>query len=174
MITEDNSLRIMKLFFENPEKRFHIRQIARLSGISSSGVIKIVKKLKKHKLLKSRKERMVEEVEADFDGRFLHVKRAYNLLSLHDSGLVPALQNFYEGAATIVFGSYSEGTDTSKSDIDIAVVTKSEKTTNLNKFEKRLNKKVNLMPISLENSTNEFKNSLSNGIVIVGYLDVAK
>ena len=117
---------------------------------------------------------MVEEVEADFDGRFLQVKRAYNLVSLYDAGLVQVLQDFYEGAATVVFGSYSEGTDTSRSDVDIAVVTKNEKTPDLSKFEKKLGRRIKLMPISLESATTEFKNSLSNGIVVAGYLEVVK
>ena len=174
MITEGNNLKVMQLFFKNPEKRFHIRQIARLTDVASSGVIKIMKKLKNNKLVKSKQERMVEEVEADFDGRFLQVKRAYNLVSLYDAGLVQVLQDFYEGAATVVFGSYSEGTDTSRSDVDIAVVTKNEKTPDLSKFEKKLGRRIKLMPISLESATTEFKNSLSNGIVVAGYLEVVK
>ncbi len=175
MITEDNNLRVMKLFFESPEKRFHIRQIARLAGISSTGAIKIVKKLKKHGLFTSKKERMVEEVEADFEGRFLQVKRAYNLVSLYDSGLVNGLRNFYEEPmAIILFGSYGEGTDTSKSDIDIAVVTRKDKMPNLDKFERKLNRKIRLLAIAIEKATPEFKNSLSNGIVLSGYLEVLR
>ena len=175
MITEDNNLRVMQLFFESPEKRFHIRQIARLTGISSTGVIKIVKKLKRHGLLKSRKERMVEEVEADFERRFIHVKRAHNLVSLYDSGLVEALNEFYEEPQAIVlFGSYGEGTDISRSDIDVAVVTKNDEMPELGKFEKSLHRKIRLQTISLEKAPAEFKNSLANGIVLSGYLEAVK
>ena len=175
MITEDNNLRIMRLFFESPEKKFHIRQIARLAGISSTGAIKIVKRLKRAGLLKSKKERMVEMVEANFEGRFQHIKRAYNLISAYDTGLVKALREFYEEPQAIVlFGSYCQGTDISKSDIDLAVVTKLEKLPELHQFEKRLNRKIRLLPIALDKATPEFKNTLSNGIVLSGYLEVVK
>lgn len=175
MITEDNSLKVMRLFFENPEKKFHIRQIARLAGISSTGAIKIVKKLKKNALLKSRKERVVEEVEADFEGRFLHVKRAYNLVSLHDCGLVKALKEFYEEPqAVVLFGSYGEGTDISRSDIDIAVVTKKNELADVEKFEKKLHRKIKIVTLALDKAAAEFKNSLANGIVLSGYLEIMK
>ena len=175
MITEDNNLRAVRLFFESPEKKFHIRQIARLTGMSSTGVIKIVKRLKKCGLLKSKKERMVEEVEADFEGRFLQLKRAYNLLSVYDCGLVKMLRDFYEEPQSIVlFGSYGEGTDTSKSDIDIAVVTKKMNFQTWINLKKKLRRKIKLMAVSLEKSTPEFKNSLSNGIVLSGYLEAIK
>lgn len=175
MITQDNNLRVAKLFFESPERKFHIRQIARLTGISSTGVIKIVKRLKRHGLLKSRKERMVEEVEADFERRFIQVKRAHNLVSLYDCGLVNALKDFYEEPQAIVlFGSYGEGTDISRSDIDIAVVTKKDELPNLGRFEKSLHRKIRLVPISVADASPEFKNSLSNGIILSGYLEVAR
>ncbi len=165
----------MRLFFESPEKKFHIRQIARLTGISSTGVIKIVKKLKKNGLLKSRKERMVEEVEADFEGRFLPVKRAYNLVSLYDCGLVKALKEFYEEPhAIVLFGSHGEGTDISKSDVDLAIITKKNEIPDLSKFERILHRKIRLLTISLDKTAAEFKNSLANGIVLSGYLEVIK
>jgi len=44
----------------------------------------------------------------------------------------------------------------------------------VDKFEKKLRRKVRLMAISLEKSTPEFKNSLSNGIVLSGYLEAIK
>lgn len=173
MITEDNTLRVMRLFFEGPEKQFHIRQIARLTGISSTGIIKIVKKLKAQGILKSRKERMVEAVEADFEGRFPHLKRAYNLISLYDCGLVKALRDFFEEPKTIIlFGSYAEGADISRSDIDIAIITQKDELPNMEKFEKRLHRRIKLITLTLDKAAAEFKNSLANGIVLSGYLEI--
>lgn len=175
MITEDNTLRVMRLFFESPEKQFHIRQIARMTGVSSTGAIKIVKRLKRQGMLKSKKERMVEAVEADFEGRYPYAKRAYNLASIYDSGLVRALRDFFEEPKAIVlFGSYAEGTDISRSDIDIAVITKKNELPEVEKFEKKLHRKVRLMAVSLDKAAAEFKNSLANGIVLSGYLEVMK
>ncbi len=175
MITKDNTLRVMKLFFEAPERKFHIREMARITGLSSTGVIKIVNRLKKYGLLRSKKARMVEEVEANLEGRFPHLKRAYNLVSLYDCGLINALKDFFEEPQAIVlFGSYGEGTDTSKSDIDIAVVTRKSRQPDLEKFERKLHRKIKVLTIYLDAASADFKNSLCNGIVLSGYLEIIK
>ena len=123
MITKDNNLKVMELFFKFPYTSFHIREIARLTGLSSTGVIKIIKKLKKEKLLLSKKANNMEEIKPDFNGRFLIIKRLYNIYSIYDSGLIDYIKSYYEMPQSIIlFGSYSNGTDTEKSDIDIGVV----------------------------------------------------
>ena len=65
MITKDNNYRVMEWFFKYPYRSFHIRELARLTGLSSAGIIKIVKKLKKEHLLVSNKEKMVALVFND-------------------------------------------------------------------------------------------------------------
>jgi predicted nucleotidyltransferase len=62
------------------------------------------------------------------EGRFMMMKRAYNLYNVLESGLVDMLKGFYEEPkAIILFGSYANGTDNSLSDLDIAIITKNEK-----------------------------------------------
>jgi len=175
MITKDNNYRVMEWFFKYPYRSFHIRELARLTGLSSAGIIKIVKKLKKEHLLVSNKEKMVEAVRPDFDGRFLQLKRIYNLFSIEDSGMLKTIKEFYEQpSATVLFGSYSTGLDTEKSDIDVAIFTQIEDIPDLSKFEKKLARKINLHIVSEEKISKEFKNSLANGITLSGFIDVAK
>ena len=122
MIT-NSSCKLMELFFTYPEKQFHIRELARITGLSSTGVIKIVAKLKKEKLLTSRKERMVELVSLDKNEKTAALKRVNNFESLYRNGLVSYLKDvFEEPEAIVLFGSYAIGNDTSESDIDIAVI----------------------------------------------------
>ena len=40
MITKDNNLKVIEVFFKNPDKSFHIRELARMTGLSSTGIIK--------------------------------------------------------------------------------------------------------------------------------------
>ncbi len=175
MITKDNNYKVMEYFFKYPNRVFHIRELARLTGLSSTGVIKIVKKLKNEKLLVSKKAKMVEEVRPDFGGKFPLLKRIYNIFSLSDSGLLGCLKAFYEmPKAIILFGSYSAGTDTEKSDIDIAVVDSKKDTPDLSKFEKKLARKISIHAINLEKASAEFKNSLANGIVLEGFAELVK
>ena len=175
MITKDNNYKVMEYFFKYPNRTFHIRELARLTGLSSTGVIKIVKKLKKGHLLVSKKARMVEEVKPDFDGRFVIMKRLYNLFSILDCGLLEYLKTFFElPKAIILFGSYSSGLDTEKSDIDVAIVDGKKDMPDLSKFETKLARKINLHIINIEKASAEFKNSIANGIVLHGFAEVVK
>jgi DNA-binding transcriptional regulator LsrR (DeoR family) len=135
MLTKDNSYKVMKLFFDNPDKKFHIREIARRTNLSAPGVIKILKRLKEEALLISRKENVVENFAASRSQRFFWLKKCDNLISLNDSGLLDFLRDKYEEPeAIVVFGSYSNGEDTSQSDIDIAVITKKSVELDLKQF----------------------------------------
>ena len=175
MITKDNNLKVMELFFKFPYTSFHIREIARLTGLSSTGVIKIIKKLKKEKLLLSKKANNMEEIKPDFNGRFLIIKRLYNIYSIYDSGLIDYIKSYYEMPQSIIlFGSYSNGTDTEKSDIDIGVVSAKKEIRDFKKFETRLSRKINLHLIEIKNTPKEFINSLANGVVLEGFVEMVK
>ena len=175
MITKDNNLKVMELFFKFPYTSFHIREIARLTGLSSTGVIKIIKKLKKEKLLLSKKANNMEEIKPDFNGRFLIIKRLYNIYSIYDSGLIDYIKSYYEMPQSIIlFGSYSNGTDTEKSDIDLGVVSAKKEIPDFKKFETRLSRKINLHLIEIKNTPKEFINSLANGIVLEGFVEMVK
>jgi predicted nucleotidyltransferase len=174
MITKDNNFKVMKLFFDNPEKTFHIREIARKTGLSTPGVIKIVKRLKKEKLLVSHKGKVTEEVGAHLEGRFMMMKKVYNIYNVLESGLVDMLKDFYEEPkAIILFGSYADGTDTSTSDIDVCVVTKNENMPNTHSFERKLHHPISLYPLNVKKVSPAFRNSLANGIVLDGFAEVA-
>lgn len=176
MITKDNNLRVMELIFKFPYRTFHIRELARLTGLSSTGIIKITKKLKKERLLTAKKAKNIEEIKPDFYGRFLLIKRLYNLYSLYDSGLMDFIKAYYElPQAIILFGSYSNGTDTEKSDIDIAIITDKEYASpDLSKFESKLARSISVHLIDISKSEKEFKNSLANGIVLEGFVEIIK
>jgi len=173
MLTKDNTYRVAKLFFDSPERLFHIREMARLTGLSAPGVVKIVSRLKKRGLLTSEKSRTVEIVKASKTDVFLQLKRCHNLLGLYESGLVAKLREAYEEPEAIVlFGSFAKGEDISKSDIDIAIITKKQLGLRLSDFEKMLDRSIKLYEIQLAKAEKEFLNTLANGIVLYGYLKV--
>ena len=175
MITKGNSIKILEVFFKSPEESFHIRKLARITGLSSTGVIKIIKRLKKDGLLISKKERVTEDIKPTFNDKFYLMKRIYNLYSLYESGLIKYLKDFYEEPEAIVlFGSYSKGLDMEKSDIDICIITNKQALPNLINFEKKLNRKINIVSLNINNMKKEFKNSLANGVVLEGYIELIK
>ncbi len=173
MITKDNNLKVMELFFKYPNGSFHIREIARLTGLSPAGVIKIIKKLKKEKLLTSQKTETTEEIKPDLEGNFLIKKRLYNIYSLYDSELMEFLKKYYEyPKAIILFGSYCNGIDNEKGDIDIGLFTTEKPMPDVNEFEKKLARKLNIHVLKVDDISKEFKNSLANGITLEGFIEL--
>lgn len=173
MLTEDNSFRVLEIFFKSPERKTHIREIARLAKLSPPGVMKIIKKLESGGLVISEKEGFVKNIRASKSDKFIQLKRFYNLYSLYDCDLVQFLRKHYEEPeAIILFGSYSRGEDISKSDIDIVVITSINLQLDLKKFEAILARKIDLREVKIKNAEKGFLNNLSNGIVLYGYLKV--
>ena len=131
--------------------------------------------MKKEDLLVSKKEKITEEVKPAFNDKFYLIKKIYNIYFLYNNGLINYLKNFYEEPkAIILFGSYSKGLDTEKSDIDICILTNKKDMPDLTDFEKKLNRKINLVNSDVNSMGKEFKNSLANGIVLEGYIQLIK
>jgi len=173
MITRDNTLRVMELFFRFPEGKFHLREVGRLTGLSMPGARKILIRLEKEKLLMSKNEKVVKNFYASRNEKFVSLKRAYNLHSVFSSGLLGFLREKYEEPEAIVlFGSYSRGEDASGSDIDIAVITSKRRLPDVSAFEKMLGRKIRIYETALRKADAEFLNTLANGIVLYGYLKV--
>ncbi|OPY30691.1 MAG: Nucleotidyltransferase domain protein [Methanocella sp. PtaU1.Bin125] len=175
MLTESNDVKILKLFFDGPGVRLHIREVARRAGLSPPGAMKILRNLKDRGLVVEEPGDVVVNYKGNYENqRFVALKRSVNLYSLYASGLVDALAEFYFTPECIVlFGSYAKGEDTGKSDIDIAIVTDTEDLPDLHDYEKKLNRIISIHTIgSLKNAEAGFVNSLANGIVLYGYLEV--
>lgn len=173
MITKDNNYKVMKLFFNYPERKFHLRELERLTGLSLPGVRKIVLDLEKEGLLMSKKEKMVKNFYASRNEKFVHLKRSYNLYEIFSSGLLSFLKSkYHEPEAIVLFGSYSKGEDTSQSDIDIAVITQQHQNLQLDTFEKELARKIMIYETTIGKAEKEFLKTLINGILLSGYLGV--
>jgi predicted nucleotidyltransferase len=175
MITRNNTLTVAELFFKYPERKFHLRELERLTKLSMPGVRNIANRLVKEGLLDSESEKVVKNYYARRDDKFVRMKRVYNLYSIFFSGLLDFIKNEYKEPETIIlFGSYSKGEDISKSDIDIAVITADHKEPDFSAFEKKLARKIKIYEIRIEKAEREFLNTLGNGIVLYGYLKVAR
>ncbi|MDD5616084.1 MAG: nucleotidyltransferase domain-containing protein [Candidatus Methanoperedens sp.] len=175
MLTEDNRVKILRLFFEGPNVRLHLREVARRTGLSATGAMKILGALEKERLLEKKRTAFMVVYRGNYDNeRFMALKRCLNLYSLYSCDLVSSLVEFYRiPECIILFGSYAKGEDTKESDIDIAIITGIKDYPELEIYEDCLKRKISLHLI--ENSKNEkkeFINSLANGIVLYGYMEV--
>ncbi|MBN2880472.1 nucleotidyltransferase domain-containing protein [Candidatus Woesearchaeota archaeon] len=101
--------------------------------------------------------------------KIIQLKRAENLKQIYLSGLAEVLEKEYAGATIILFGSYSRGEDTINSDLDIAIIGRKEKKTNLSNYEKEIERKINInFYESFDKIHKHLKENLANGIIITG------
>lgn len=173
MFQKENRYKIMKLFFNNPNKEFYLREISRLTKIPPSGTFRILNKLEKENLIIKNKNKAVTNFKFKDNEEVKRLKRLFNINNIYESKLVDFLIDKYNNPTAIVlFGSYSLGEDNEKGDIDIAVITKKHKDLDLLKFEKYLGKRIHLLEVDLNNVSKEFKNNLANGFILEGYLNL--
>lgn len=166
MKTENTKQKVLELIFDFPTTRFHIRNISRIIKVSAPAVSKAVKGLEDEKLIINNKG-FLSEIYGDLNDKFKNQKRVYNLSRIYDSGLYDYIIDKFPLTTIILFGSYSRGEDVEKSDIDIAILSK-EKKLNLENYEKRLNRKINIEFIDFKKISLELKENIINGIILKG------
>ena len=150
------------------------REIAKLLKVSPTAVSNSIKKLRENDLIKVEKTKTINFISFNRDGqRAVEMKRVENLKNLYTYGLSDYLEEELAGATIILFGSYSIGEDTNTSDIDIAVIERKNKMIDIEKFEKILNRKIN---INFYNSWKDIhkhlKNNILNGITLHGSVEL--
>lgn len=166
-----NEGRILEYFAEKPEK-IHIRGLSEELDMPYPSVRKALKDLEEEEYLQSdRKSKMT--FYSPTDKKFRQAKKLINLEKLQDSKITEFLEKELRPEAIVLFGSYLEGRDTGDSDIDIAIIGGREKNLDLKQFQKKLGREIQLTEVEeLKEEKPEFRNSLANGLVLQGYLEV--
>ena len=146
------------------------RDIAKILNVSPTAVANSVRKLKDSNLIKIEKTKTINFISFNSEEqKALDLKRAENLKNVYISGLSEYLEKELAGSTIILFGSYSNGDDTNTSDIDIAVIERKDKMLELEKYEKLLNRKINVnFYDSWKKIHDNLKNNILNGILLHG------
>lgn len=180
---DTNKLRFTKLqsaifhfLCENTGKDINQSFIAKNLGVSSTAVAKALVYLEKNKLILVKSDRLMNlniiQINRE-NSLAVHLKRVENIKAIYESGILEKLEEDFPGSTIILFGSYSKGEDTIKSDIDLAIIGNKEKQLNLTKFEESLKREIiiNFYP-SFKEINKELKESLCNGIVLSGGIEL--
>lgn len=170
----DSKTRVLRVVFDNPEGRYHIRELARAVSLNPNTVSSVVDRLVGEGIVVKERRKHIVEVRAETDSiRFRRAKQLDNLGRLYSSGIVDHLVEFYDDPeAIILIGSYFRGEDWSESDIDIAIVTTSSKRPDLEPFEAALKRTIHLLVIERRTVSEEFAENLANGFVLHGRLSL--
>jgi len=149
-------------------------EAAEMLGVSPAAVAKSIPLLEKEGLVNVSREHGRVFIGFDRDGRMaVELKMTENLRMIFESGLVPVLEEKFPGAAIILFGSYAKGEDTTKSDIDIAVVGSREKEPQLESIEKQLGREIRLnFYSSFSDIKKELRENILSGILLAGRIEL--
>ncbi len=152
------------------------RGIARSLKVSPTSIAKSLGELEKGGLIKVQKDKESKRfsIQLNRDNSFvIGLKRADNLKQLYESGFVQFIYDNFPSGDVILFGSYSFGEDTIKSDIDIAIIGTKEKDTDLTKFDKLLERTIILNYYkSFHDIDKHLLNNILNGIILKGAIEL--
>ena|SRR3989344_1017185 len=169
--------RVLVCLLTHPTESFHLRGLARATNISPTWVSKTIKEFQRIGLVAITKDKEKNEVTIrplHETSLFKALKRVHMLYELYASGLIDYLaEKYHQPACIVFFGSAARGEDTEESDLDIAVITSRKGIVlSLQSYEKKLHRSITIKELHKETLTKEFKNTLANGIVVSGYLDM--
>jgi predicted nucleotidyltransferase len=176
MLGKNNTLKTLTPFIEFPHKEFELRQIARNVKLSPPAVKTHIQKLLKEELIiKSEKEYGTKTnpcYSANTQNKaYILYKQLYNKEKLTKSGVIEHIYENILPGSIVLFGSFQRGEDSQNSDIDIFVES-SEKIIDLQEFEKKLNKKIELhFKEDFKKYPDELKNNIVNGETLKGFLE---
>ncbi|MBI3334054.1 nucleotidyltransferase domain-containing protein [Candidatus Pacearchaeota archaeon] len=174
--------KVLKLFIENPEREFHVREIARKLKKAPTTISTALKKYEKEGLLISERKMNHLLFRANIEAKkFKLEKLHYNLNKIFSSGIIEYLdKELNHPEAVGLFGSYAKAENTEKSDIDLFVVSSSKKELNLEVFEKKLSCQIHLFILSksdlekMKKDNKELLNNIINGLILQGGIELFK
>ncbi len=161
----------LKPFFEDNYKRINIRKYAKLQKISPPTASKILNELYKENLLKKETENQYINYYANKDSDlFIDFSRIYWKIKLKKYELIKYFEKELISPIIILFGSLSKAEVKKDSDIDLAIFTPTKKELNIDKYEKKLKRKIQIFLFQKkENIKNKnLLNNILNGYKIDG------
>ncbi|MEA3430823.1 MAG: ArsR family transcriptional regulator [Nanoarchaeota archaeon] len=174
----ERKLTILKSFFEDPNRKFSIRELARILEINHTTVRQYLNMLVKEGFLFLKKEGVYSFFRLFLTKKTLNLKFYYNFEKIRESNLVEDLEQKFDFPVIVLFGSYASAMDDLTSDIDICLISNVDKDFSVKKYEKILNRKVSIHKFSkkdwknMKKSNPNLVNNICNGIVLSGELEV--
>src|SRR3989344_1432213 len=172
----ESVFKVAELIFNRPNATFHIRSLAKETGLSTTAIIQAVKELSDFLIVE--KTAITTNVKANVESEaYRFYKKIFNLYRLERYNIIQTLKDAYRAKTIVLFGSFAKGEDAEESDVDILILTSHKDVTGITdsiaEYERLLNRRINLHLLSsLEKSSSEFKNAIANGMVLHGYVKV--
>ena len=173
----ETKLTILKPFFEEPNRKFSIRELSRILNINHTTVRQHLKKLAKEGFLHSEKAGVYSFYSMILSRKTLNLKLYYNLEKIRESDIARDLEKEFDLPVIVLFGSYASATDDKTSDVDICLISNIEKDFPAEKYERILNRKISIHKFNksswakAKKSNPNLVNNICNGIMLSGELE---
>ncbi len=122
--------KILKLFYENKNSSFYLREISKKTGLNENSTYRFLKKLEEEKILKSKKEGNLKlfflnkNEKVYLINSFFDIERFEKLPSIRKKAINSYIEKLPKMPVFIIlFGSTAKNTFKKNSDIDILIVT---------------------------------------------------
>jgi predicted nucleotidyltransferase len=168
---------IMEHFMAFPNSKLRVREIERLLRLPLPSVIRYCKELHQDSILDVETIGNIKLYTADRSSlKYIVEKKLHNIRSIYGSGLVEHIKREYNNPVMVLFGSYARGEDNEDSDIDLYIESFSTKKIKLEKYEKILNRNIQVfLHGSIRSIPNKnLANNILNGITLNSYIEVFK
>lgn len=169
-------LEIMRLLFIRADASMNAREISLSLDVSAPAISKALPQLEKSRLIIISKDKRSKRLSIKLNRQtheVIWLKRSDNLKQIYESGLMQYLDENLAGATIILFGSYSSGEDTMRSDIDLAVIGIKYKALELEKFEKILERKIVVNDYeAIKSIDKHLLNNILSGIILKGGIEL--
>lgn len=170
---------ILMPFFEEPNRRFSIRELSRILKINHTTIRQHLNKLVKEEHLELKKEGLYSFYRLVLNKKTLNLKLYYNLEKMRESRIIEDLEKAYDFPVIVLFGSYFSSMDDKTSDLDICLISNINKEFPTERYERKINRKISLHRFTknlwdkAKKSNPNLVNNICNGIVLSGELEVA-
>ncbi len=167
-----NLYKILRVFFDNPNKKYQLRELSRITDISLPSVKKHILELLKQNLVKVDNSGIYKGYRSKFSNKYKILKKNDLLLRLETSGFINEIEKKFTPNCIVLYGSAVEGRDDDRGDIDI-FVQGLKKEIDIQKYEKNIKRKISIIfENDINNIDENFKNTIANGVILRGFLKV--
>ena len=144
---------ILRLFLQSPDQGLYTKEIARKTGIGSGTVNVFLRNIHKDNILTKEITGNTHVYRLNNEKELIkHLKIVHTLIDFEQNKLIENLQKTNDTILSIVlYGSYANGENDSKSDIDLFLLLNEKKPVNtfLQQMEKKLKKIVTIQMMTI-------------------------
>jgi len=170
--------RILVVFFDEPYREFHLREVAEIADVSPSTAKRFLDFYEVNGFLIKERKANLALFRADVENNsFRFMKTALFLFKARP--LTDFLTEAYAGSSVVLYGSCARGEDGPESDVDMLIVGRRAEKIDLTRYEGMLGRRINTIvfdPQEWEEKTEEdrafYERVLVDGIVLHGTLPV--